>query len=372
MEFIRFWVGCVWEGWHVGEGVFGAIEGICFLVGAGLQWLKKSHRLHGIWERLEPKIMKWAFAIFAISFLVSTVFVAPFIKFRESEKERSVATNEVASYRGAREAAKQTEEAEAKERQRKRDDALEAANRKRDRTIMEMVTNSNPARAAIVVIADTSPQVPAIISGKPFDLVAAENTLKDKEMQMAARKKVVSIDNEEKDARDRMDLAQASSIEFTNCAPVFDYVITNLFGILSGPAFTNGELLSWNYTGLPVVTSSDRVLNLSIAPAAEKSNSWKIEITISRLNKNSFEMGITYSVTRLNRYRPMHQSKWTATMGYGDKSFRSVFHFLNTEGVSTETITTDFKSTEWKMGADEFINYMIAAKNRNPPHGDAK
>jgi len=95
VDFIRFWWHCLLEGWHIGEGCFAWIEGICFLVAAGLHW--RGHRQRKAWEdKWEPKILKAAFAIFSISFLVSTVFIAPFLQFRDSEKERKSAVNEVA------------------------------------------------------------------------------------------------------------------------------------------------------------------------------------------------------------------------------------------------------------------------------------
>src|SRR5438876_1172877 len=83
MEFIRFWRDCIVEGFHIGEHCFAFIEGICFLVGAGFLWAAKHHSR---WEKAEKLIMKWAFAIFAVSFLISTIFVAPFLKFSEEHK----------------------------------------------------------------------------------------------------------------------------------------------------------------------------------------------------------------------------------------------------------------------------------------------
>ena len=85
-EFLGFWRGCLFEGWHIGEGAFAWIEGLCFLIWAGTLWLKKTHRLRKEWENYEEKIMKCAFLIFAIAFLISTLFVAPYIQYRDAKK----------------------------------------------------------------------------------------------------------------------------------------------------------------------------------------------------------------------------------------------------------------------------------------------
>ena len=84
------------DGWHVGEGVFAAIEGLCFLAWSGTLWLKKTHQLRHGWEKYEEFVMRWAFVVFWVSFLISTVFIAPFLQFRESEKEKKSATDELA------------------------------------------------------------------------------------------------------------------------------------------------------------------------------------------------------------------------------------------------------------------------------------
>jgi hypothetical protein len=91
----RFWRHCIREGWEVGEGCFLWIEGICLIIATGLRCLKER-RHHEDWEKTwEPKIMKLAFGIFVLSFLVSTVIVAPFLQNEESEKGKKIATDEL-------------------------------------------------------------------------------------------------------------------------------------------------------------------------------------------------------------------------------------------------------------------------------------
>lgn len=87
-EFGKFWWGCFLEGWHVFDGIFGIIEGLCALIGAGLYWdskfpILKKHREK--WKGLEPRIMKWAFVISISSFLISTILVAPFHLNKETD-----------------------------------------------------------------------------------------------------------------------------------------------------------------------------------------------------------------------------------------------------------------------------------------------
>lgn len=86
LEFLKF----VWQslliGSHVGFGVFFFIEAACIVIGAALLW--KKHKAEQ-WEELEEMAMKWAFAILLISFVVSTLFVAPFIQFHTADAEKN-------------------------------------------------------------------------------------------------------------------------------------------------------------------------------------------------------------------------------------------------------------------------------------------
>jgi hypothetical protein len=91
MEFLRFWRHCLFEGWHIGEGIFAWIEGLCFLAWAGTLWLKKSHKLRESWESWEEKIMKLSFGLFLIAFVCSTFFIAPYLQFVEAKQAKEIA-----------------------------------------------------------------------------------------------------------------------------------------------------------------------------------------------------------------------------------------------------------------------------------------
>src|SRR6266446_6879491 len=83
-EFIKFLLESVLEGREVGDHAFAFIEGVCFLVAAGVLWHRK-HAVHEAWEKWEKRIMKAAFGIFLCVFLGSSLFYVPFIHHKNSE-----------------------------------------------------------------------------------------------------------------------------------------------------------------------------------------------------------------------------------------------------------------------------------------------
>jgi hypothetical protein len=87
LEFLKFIWQSVLISSHIGFGVFFFIEAVCVFIGAALLW--KKHKAEK-WEEWQELAMKTAFAILLILFIVSTLFVAPFIQYRESD----VAKNE--------------------------------------------------------------------------------------------------------------------------------------------------------------------------------------------------------------------------------------------------------------------------------------
>lgn len=80
-EFLKFWLQCFLISWRLGYGVFNYIAGLCFLVSTGLFYYKKRYQHK--WKRWEQIIMKLAFCLFVISFLLATFFVAPFLHYRD-------------------------------------------------------------------------------------------------------------------------------------------------------------------------------------------------------------------------------------------------------------------------------------------------
>jgi regulator of replication initiation timing len=103
-QFLLFWCKCALQGWHVGDSAFGIVEGLCILT-AALSFTLKNRvpvlRNHPEWEK---QVMKWAGRIFAVAFVISTLFVAPFLQNQAGiakEKKLASATNELASALGA-------------------------------------------------------------------------------------------------------------------------------------------------------------------------------------------------------------------------------------------------------------------------------
>lgn len=85
VEFLKYWLHNCSVGFHFGGGVFSYISAICAFVSAGLFLLKKCYRRK--WKRWEQIIMRTAFCLFIISFLIAAIFVAPFLKNRSNEQE---------------------------------------------------------------------------------------------------------------------------------------------------------------------------------------------------------------------------------------------------------------------------------------------
>jgi hypothetical protein len=89
-EFLKFWWDCLIKGFRVADGFFAFVEGFCLFIGAGLRshnkipFLKKYTEKWNVWEGV---VMKWAFAICLISFMVSTLFVAPFLTYKGKDRD---------------------------------------------------------------------------------------------------------------------------------------------------------------------------------------------------------------------------------------------------------------------------------------------
>lgn len=94
-EYIHYWCHCVRIGWDWGYGTFEWIEAWAVFV-AAVFICHKSLRKHR--ETLEDIAMKAAIYLFAVSFLISTVCIAPFIQDRESAKKLSEQTAETRKF----------------------------------------------------------------------------------------------------------------------------------------------------------------------------------------------------------------------------------------------------------------------------------
>jgi hypothetical protein len=94
-EFLKFWGGCIVTGWHIGDGIFGAVVEFCLLTSAGLFFLKhlfKKFNWKKLWKKWEEIVMKWAFILFLGSFLIAAVFVAPFLEYKKASQITEIHT----------------------------------------------------------------------------------------------------------------------------------------------------------------------------------------------------------------------------------------------------------------------------------------
>ena len=77
VEFFRFWAECVHKGWELGEGMFSTVETLCSLVALGLFIFRKLKPEK--WKHWEEVVMRSALLVFVVTFLGTTLFVAPFL-----------------------------------------------------------------------------------------------------------------------------------------------------------------------------------------------------------------------------------------------------------------------------------------------------
>jgi len=83
IEFLKFWGRCAADGWEIGDGIINFIGTIALLVSAFLL-LRKRHKARKQWEELAMKITFW---IFATTFVLSTVFIAPFLQYEDARNK---------------------------------------------------------------------------------------------------------------------------------------------------------------------------------------------------------------------------------------------------------------------------------------------
>jgi hypothetical protein len=84
-RFIKYWANNLYIGLRFGYCIFGAIGGISAIVSAGLLFYKNYNP--EAWKSWEEIVMKIAFCLFLLSFLIAAIFVAPFIK---DEKKKTI------------------------------------------------------------------------------------------------------------------------------------------------------------------------------------------------------------------------------------------------------------------------------------------
>jgi len=92
LDAVCFWWRCVLEGWHIGHRAFAFIEGTCVIVLAIAHW----HRPTEEWvkhHKPEGTVMKWAALVLGVSFVLSTLFIAPYLQWKEANRAKEDAEN---------------------------------------------------------------------------------------------------------------------------------------------------------------------------------------------------------------------------------------------------------------------------------------
>jgi hypothetical protein len=89
-DLVHFWLRNVVTSWRIGYGIFAAIEALSVIGAAILRFRVGSLRR----ERWEDFTMKAAIILLAASFIISTLFVAPFVQYQEAKRSHIVGANE--------------------------------------------------------------------------------------------------------------------------------------------------------------------------------------------------------------------------------------------------------------------------------------
>ena len=84
LEWIKFWLGCIHDGFEFGDYLFGISEFLLLII-IGYSTYRKLHHHAEKWEEAS---VKWMWIILGFSFVISTIFVAPFLKYSDAEDAR--------------------------------------------------------------------------------------------------------------------------------------------------------------------------------------------------------------------------------------------------------------------------------------------
>jgi outer membrane murein-binding lipoprotein Lpp len=88
-DIVVFWWHCIRTGWGIGYGIFDAFVTICLLASAGISLafflFKRFKPKKWEWKPWEDWLMKIAFSIFGITFLLVAIVVGPFREYRIME-----------------------------------------------------------------------------------------------------------------------------------------------------------------------------------------------------------------------------------------------------------------------------------------------
>ena len=84
LEWIKFWLGCIHDGFEFGDYLFGISEFLLLIIIGYFTYRKRLHHV----EKWEERSVKWMWIILGFSFVISTIFVAPFLKYNDAETDK--------------------------------------------------------------------------------------------------------------------------------------------------------------------------------------------------------------------------------------------------------------------------------------------
>jgi len=91
-DFIKFWWDCIRRGWESGDSLFAVLETVTAVITGALLW--RTQTAQDKWRVQEEWVIKIAAAVFIASFLISTIFVAPYLKWKEEREAKLVLQKE--------------------------------------------------------------------------------------------------------------------------------------------------------------------------------------------------------------------------------------------------------------------------------------
>jgi len=86
IEWGKFWIQCVCFGGHAGWATFLRIDAACTFISAIIYWRK-----FGLvkWEDTVKTIMGWAALLGGVIFLITSIFIAPYIQYKDLKDENT-------------------------------------------------------------------------------------------------------------------------------------------------------------------------------------------------------------------------------------------------------------------------------------------
>jgi hypothetical protein len=274
-QFVEFWWSNLREGAGLAFAAFGLIETV-----AGATWAVLAIRKKKFPEEKRARWEEWVKAtagwVFVVSFVVSTIFIAPFFQFKKAATDLGTATNNVAQL-SERLLKRQKKEDEAKltgplkrleESQKKTATATEG---KVNIFIDSMMTNANPRRAALERLASGPAEIPKVErQGQGIDLNAVDKIAEafNKKKQQESAKAALS----------RLDAETLDQATFDAAFPHIDYYVKEIFQTaLREIAEQNGDRISSTYTNAASIP-----MGQASVIQMEKNPGWIFHIQIRR------------------------------------------------------------------------------------------